>query len=357
MKIGIFDPYLDSLSGGEKYMLSIAACLASYHEVFIFWDPQREAEIKQRAYKKLGIDISKIRFTPNIFSSDVSLASRFWSSKKYDLIIYLSDGSIPLVWSKLYIHFQFPVVWVNGNSIKTKIKLKRVGKIFCNSFFTKNYIDKEFNVKSLVLYPPIIIKEKRENKQDLILHVGRFGMEKEGGNYKKQDVLIEVFKKMVDSGLGGWQFTLIIGVRKEDKDNLEKLKEIAKGYPINIVENPENQFLWEQYSKAKIYWHASGFGENLDKHPEKAEHFGIATVEAMGAGVVPVVINAGGQKEIVGDGKNGFLWNKTSELIEKTNVLVQNKKLWEKMSNEAITRSKVFSGDRFCRELKALVLP
>ena len=357
MKIGIFDPYLDSLSGGEKYMLSIAACLASYHEIFIFWDLRQEAEIKQRAYKKLGIDISKVRFVENIFSSDVSFVSRVKASQKYDLIIYLSDGSIPFLWSKLYIHFQFPVEWVKGNSIKTIFKLKRVGKIFCNSFFTKNYIDKKFNVQSMVLYPPVIIKEKRLGKEDVILHVGRFGINTEGSNYKKQDVLIKVFKKMVDSGLRGWRFTLIIGVGKVDKDNLEQLKKIAKGYPISIIENPSNDFLWEQYTKAKIYWHASGFGEDLEKHPEKAEHFGISTVEAMGAGVVPVVINAGGQREIVEDGKNGFLWNTQDELIEKTNELIQNTKLWKEMSKAAIQRTQVFGGiDRFCRELKALVL-
>ena len=36
MRIGIFDPYLDTLSGGEKYMLSIASCLVQEYEVFIF---------------------------------------------------------------------------------------------------------------------------------------------------------------------------------------------------------------------------------------------------------------------------------------------------------------------------------
>ena len=54
-----------------------------------------------------------------------------------------------------------------------------------------------------------------------------------------------------------------------------------------------------EYKLAKIYWHASGFGEDLETHPEKAEHFGITTVEAMINGLVPIVIDAGGQKEIV----------------------------------------------------------
>ena len=40
MRIGIYDPYLDSLSGGEKYMLCAAAYLADEHEVLIFWNDE-----------------------------------------------------------------------------------------------------------------------------------------------------------------------------------------------------------------------------------------------------------------------------------------------------------------------------
>lgn len=364
MKIGIFDPYLDTLSGGEKYILTAAVCLlSSQNEVFLFWDPKEEAKLKQAIYKKLGLDISLIKFTPNIFSSDIPFFSRIKSSKKYDIIIYLSDGSIPLVWPKLYVHFQFPVEWVKGDSVITKFKLKRVSGILCNSLFTKNYIDRKFGVKSTILYPPVsknnTIEDKSDlantNKENVILNVGRFGVDIEGSNYKKQDIMIKVFKKMVDRGLAGWKFILITGVRQGDKDKLWQLKKIAKGYPITFIENPSNSFLWEQYRKAKIYWHASGFGEDLKKHPEKAEHFGISTVEAMMEGAVPVVINAGGQKEIVEDGKNGFLWDKEIELIEKTDILIKNPEVWIKMSKEAIRRSKVFNVERFCEELTTII--
>ena len=42
---------------------------------------------------------------------------------------------------------------------------------------------------------------------------------------------------------------------------------------------------------------------------------------------MPVVIDAGGQKEIVEKGKCGFLWNSINELIEKTSKLMENEKL------------------------------
>lgn len=356
MKIGIFDPYLDSVSGGEKYMLSIASCLSAEHEVFIFWDREKESEIKSTALRKLGIDLSSVKFYPNIFGKKVPFTSRFIRSKNFDSVIYLSDGSIPLIGTKLYIHFQFPIEWVNGKSLKTRFKLSFVKTVFCNSYFTKYFVDKKLNIKSKVLYPPVIINtENNIQKENIILHVGRFDVDKSGSSYKKQDIMIKVFKKMADGGLKDWKFILVIGVKNEDKDKLHELKEISKGYPIEIIENPSNKILWECYSMSKIYWHATGFGENLQKYPERAEHFGISTAEAMGAGSVPVVINAGGQKEIVIDGKSGYLWNTLGDFAEKTNSLIKEKDLWKEMSANAIKRSKIFSGDRFCNDLKDII--
>src|SRR3989344_9174247 len=254
----------------------------------------------------------------NIFDKKVSSAIRFMDSRKYDAIIYLSDGSIPLIGTKLYVHFQFPIEWVDGRSLKTKFKLAFIKKIFCNSNFTKYYIDKKLSINSSVLYPPVDIGAANMKKENLILHVGRFNIDENGENYKKQDIMIRAFKEMVDGGLRDWKFNLIIGVKNEDKDESDKLKQLTKGYPICIIDNPSNETLWENYSKAKIYWHATGYGEDLRKYPEKAEHFGISTVEAMSGGAVPVVINAGGQKEIVEDGKSGYLWNTLEELAKYT---------------------------------------
>lgn len=356
VKIGIFDPYLDTLSGGEKYMLSIASCLARENEVFIFWDEDKEAEIKQESVRKLNIDLSSIKFCKNIFDKSVSSVTRFFESKNFDAIIYLSDGSIPLVGTKLFIHFQFPIEWTTGKSLKTKIKLSFVKKIFCNSYFTKSFIDRKLRVKSDVLYPPVDLRAvKNIRKENIILHVGRFDVDSHENNYKKQDVMINLFKKMVDNGLKGWEFKLIVGVKEKDKEKLSKLNETLRGYPIKLLVNISNKILWESYSKAKIYWHATGYGEDLQRHPERAEHFGITTVEAMGAGCVPVVYNAGGQKEIVQDGKSGYLVNNIESFISKTNVLINNEKLLLQISRLSVKESEKFAGNRFCTDLKKII--
>lgn len=356
MKVGIFDPYLDTLGGGEKYMLTLALCLSKKHDVSIFWDKEKEQEIKKGARERFGFDLESISFVDNIFSSRKTILQRLWESQKYDIIVYLSDGSIPLTGKRnVIIHFQFPVEWVKKN-LWTKAKFSQVKSIICNSQFTKSYIDRKFNVKSIVVYPPVGLPDSHEvKKENIILHVGRFGLSLEGANFKKQDVMIDVFKKMIKEGLVGWRFVLFVSVQEKDKKIAEQLVNRAKGFPIEIVVNAKNDMLWSMYKKAKIYWHASGFGEDLMKHPEKAEHFGIATAEAMTAGAVPVAINAGGQPEIVMNGENGFLWNTEEEFIEKTKLLINDAKLWKRLSNNAQKFAKSFTGERFCREIERVV--
>lgn len=358
MKIGIFDPYLDDLGGGEKYMMKIAQCLAKNHDISIFWDRKEDLEeLKER----FQLNLSDIELTPNIFTKSAGLLKRLWESKKFDAIVLLSDGSIPFLLSKkTFIHIQQPLYHQNID-IKTKLKLSRISKFFCNSKYTKSYIDSFFGVDSVVLYPPIDLKPKKIRKENIIFHVGRFRVKDVVtmrdklltgiGDYKKQEFMIETFKKMTRQGLKNWKFVLAVGVKHENKEEFEKLRKNAKGLPIEFFLNKNNDELWDLYSMSKIYWHASGFGEDLEKHPEYAEHFGISTVEAMGAGAVPVVINAGGQKEIVNDGENGFLWNSLDDLMEKTQLLISDEKLWSKMSQQAIERAKDFAGDRFCKEL------
>ncbi len=357
MKIGIFDPYLNTLGGGEKYMLSLALCLSKKNDVEIFWNTDKEQEIKSIAQKRFGFDLRDINFVKNIFSPNVSLLERCKKAQGYDVIIYLSDGSIPLTGKKnLVIHFQFPLEWVKP-SIWTRIKFLQVKNIICNSQFTKSYIDKKFDVQSVVVYPPVTLHSNvRAKKENIILHVGRFGVSNEGINYKKQDVMIDVFKRLVrQEKISGWKFVLIISFRKEDEGRINDFKKRTAGFPIQIIENPSNEVLWEMYTKAKIYWHATGVGEDLMLHPERAEHFGIATAEAMGTGAVPVVINAGGQREIVRNDEDGFLWNTEDEFIAKTKQLMTDTVLWKRLSKNATERAKVFGSERFNEEIEKLV--
>jgi len=112
---------------------------------------------------------------------------------------------------------------------------------------------------------------------------------------------------------------------------------------INLTCNLGQNELKQLLARAKIFWHAAGYSEREDVHPELAEHFGIATVEAMAAGCVPVVYSAGGQKEIIQHGVNGFLWRTLEELQEYTRVLMDGHDVRAKMSRAATKRAEDFS--------------
>ena len=353
MKIGVFDPYLDTLGGGEKYMLTAALCLSIDHDVSVLWDNDRD--ILKKAEKRFSLDLGNVKLAENIFKHS-SFLKRFILSRKYDAILFLSDGSIPLIGCKLFMHLQFPIEWVDNNSPWHNLKLKKIYKVICNSKFTKDFVDKKLGTKSIVLYPPSSVNFKKTNitKENNILTVGRFGLLPDGGYFKKQDFLIETFKKMVNNGLKNWKLIIAISYIEKYKEELKKLKKLADNYPIEFLENSSWEDLMKTYLKSKIYWHASGFGEDLGKNPERAEHFGISTVEAMAAKEVPIVINAGGQKEIVDNGENGFLWNTQGELIKSTLRVINSDALRKALSEKANKKAKEFSNEIFCESIRSI---
>jgi len=354
VKIGVYDPYLDDLGGGEKYMMTLASCLAKRHTVSVFWNNKKDIEDIQ---ERFAIDFSDINVVKNIFTAKTNFFKRAAALAKYDRVIYLSDGSLPFVIKKnLFVHIQQPLEQINTLFLKDKWKLRNVLAFFCNSEYTKSFIEKKIGKRVFILYPPIILSPKNIKKENSILHVGRFRTKNiEIDDYKKQFFMVEVFKEMIDRGLKNWHFSLAVSLKDDDKEAFAKIQELAKNYPIKFFINKTNQELWDLYSKAKIYWHASGYGENLEKFPENAEHFGISTVEAMGAGAVPVVINAGGQKEIV-TRDSGLVWNTKEELVKKTLQLIKDEALLLNMSKNAVKRANFFAGNKFCKEVEQLIL-
>ena len=232
MLIGIFDPYLDDLGGGEKYILTLASCLSKNHSVDLFWDKPDDLSI---VTARFSLDISKVKIVKNIFSRNVGLITRLKESRKYNAIVVLSDGSIPLVWSKLFLHIQQPIIGAKY-SFKDLIKILRVEKVFCNSLFTQSLLNKRLKNKSLVIYPPINLKPKKTEKENIILTVGRFRVKNVGvSDYKKQSILVDVFIKMIDEGLKNWKFVIATSVRPHEEHEFEKLTSKAKNYLLEFL--------------------------------------------------------------------------------------------------------------------------
>ena len=141
----------------------------------------------------------------------------------------------------------------------------------------------------------------------------------------------------------------------EDPQYLREIQEKAKGLKIEFKTDLKRDQLLELYAKASIYWHATGYEVDQEKHPEKVEHFGISTIEAMASGAVPVVINKGGQREVLGESLEDLLWTSKEEALNKTINLITNKKEIEEVSKKVIERSQNFSKDKFKKTLLEMI--
>lgn len=317
MKALIVSPYFDHLGGGERYMLTLASVLETLgYSVTYGWDnPDSIVAIA----KLLNLSLKPPVCDPHLkslYHSHNPLAM-YYSTRAYDLVVYLSDGSIPLLGGRRnLLHMQVPFHQVGGKNWKNQLKKRSIDQVIVNSQFTKRIVDREYGINSIVLYPPVPLNTPSTTKDDLILSVGRFDPSL---NVKKHDVLIDAFK-LLSPKLPSYRLVLAGGSSNDAW--ISELNQKAATYPIDILPNISYIDLLDLYRRAKFYWHAAGYGVDEDKNPELTEHFGITTVEAISSGAIPLVVGKGGQTEIVSN--PNLLWETASELVEKTLSLVSN---------------------------------
>lgn len=348
-----FNPYLDSAGGGERYFFAAAAVLAN-----LGWqvDITGSRPDRARLADQLKIDLASYNFLPDVFK--YSAWHKFRFTRGYDLIFYISDGSIPLLAGRRnLLHFQVPFQGVNGRSPANRFKLGFIHHLVCNSRFTQRFVDREFgSAKTTVLYPPVDTTAfKPLAKKKIILYVGRFT---DLLHHKNQELLADIFMKLYTDHRNGplknWQLVLA-GGDKEGKAIVTRLRSITRGYPVRIAANVDFSELKLLYGQASLFWSAAGFGFNELKEPQKMEHFGMTTVEAMAAGAVPLVVNLGGQKEIVTSGEDGYVWKTTDQLQNLTLDLIRHPAKRRRLAAQAIITSQRFSLAKFNENFKQIV--
>ncbi|TRZ50727.1 hypothetical protein D4S03_06255, partial [bacterium] len=227
----IFDPYLDTLGGGERYSLIFAlGLLSSGYSVEIAW---KDPNTLRAAEDRFGLDLSKIKINKKAYDLCVgktSLMRKFLFTIHYGLIFWVSDGSLPFLFSgNNLVHFQVPFKIIGGNSFVNKLKTIFIHKFVYNSSFTATVHETHFpKNKSFILYPPIDTESFRPGKKEnIILSVARFDSP---GHPKRQDILIDALKAL-NSSCPNYQLFLAGGIHGES-DTLEKLKEKYGSLPV-----------------------------------------------------------------------------------------------------------------------------
>jgi glycosyltransferase involved in cell wall biosynthesis len=351
----IFDPYLDTLGGGERYSLTFAQVIRDLgFETHLAWS---DNSILSKAEVRFGLNLNRLIIYPEAFQKlnhKSDLLTRYHLTSQYDLIFYLSDGSLPFLFGKKnLIHFQVPFIKIGGNYISNQAKLKLIHRIIYNSDFTQDVLERSLpHQKGFVLYPPVATTDfvPASKKENIIISVGRFDSP---SHSKRQDVLIDAFKQLPLPIQAKFQLVLA-GGHLGNQTQIDSLKEMAKGYSVKFIINPNFNELKRLYSIAKIYWHAAGFEVDEEKNPEKVEHFGITTVEAMASGCVPIVINKGGQKEIIISG-TGYLCDSIDDLVINTVETIKSESIMKIICQQALKRSQEFGTEVFLRKIEQIL--
>jgi len=218
----------------------------------------------------------------------------------------------------------------------------------CNSHFSEQWLEKYWGIdpdRHVVLYPPAShnttwSEEIVSKKEPIILLVSRFDPRKN---------ILEVVDFFIENEtrFSGWRLVVAGAVSDNDREYFKHICNVAAGHNIDILPNLSINNLRALYQKASIFWHAMGLMADELSNPIDVEHFGITTVEAMAAGAVPVVIDKGGQREIVDDGINGFRWKTLEELGRLTQRLIIDSDLRLAMSKAAVEKSNTYSIEAF----------
>ena len=363
-RVLVLNPYFPTLGGGEKSMAFLCKFLENYYEsasidvlVFDFDDIRTDApkyptidDLERRFSVELGKttlikmtgkhhDVEQISRSYDLFINHMFLSKHPGGARKNLYVCMFPPRKRP------YVDLRFI----------TSYDIFLVISQYTDSWMRQYWGDQ---VDCRVLYPPVFFENElagryqREEKKNIILAVGRFQVD---NHNKKQHVMIEFFSKY-GRLFSDWELHLVGGVsgRKVDLAYVDTLRRLVRTPNIFLHVNASSSELSALYKQAKIFWHLTGYGEDRERYPERMEHFGITTVEAMSYGTVPVVIKMGGQTETVASGINGYLFETEEELIRQTNALIRSDNQRKAMAQRAVDASIFYSVENFYNRAKAI---
>lgn len=220
------------------------------------------------------------------------------------------------------------------------------------SEYSRLWTERFWGLECTVLPPPVDTNFASVQKQPQILSVGRFDT---SAHPKKQQEMAQTFAELsATDTLPGWEYYCMGGLSQNPDDAalFARVQQAVSASPAHVVANAPRAELKQRYAHASLFWHAAGLGEDNTLAPWQAEHFGITTVEAMAAGCVPLVINKGGQPEIVEHEKSGFVWETLDELKRYTCLLAADAPRREAMAQAARARAAFYSREQFVRRFR-----
>jgi alpha-1,2-mannosyltransferase len=212
----------------------------------------------------------------------------------------------------------------------TKSALARSAIILTNSGFSRDAIRNAYpTVDPYVLYPPVDIERfssayRSNSRRNKVLVISRFSPEKQIEKAIKVAQLVDRI-----------EFEIVGSLVPANRPYFNFLQKMIQGYAledkIRLSPNATNEELINAMSTSTVYLHTM-----------QGEHFGVSIVEAMAAGLVPIVPSYGGCSEIV---PPEYLY---STLEEAAKCICKNIYVYDKEKSEHVYDiAKQFSSSKF----------
>lgn len=275
----------------------------------------------------------KIKIDPNvkvIISSSHAIAKGVRKSRIDQVhISYFQARNQKYIWDDYKLYFG-KLAFLGKPILKVLRKMdyndaQKPDYIIANSIFVKNWVLKNYNRTSDVIYPPVDLTkfQLEEIKEDYYVAVGRLEP------YKRFDLVVKSFNKIGKK-------LIVVG----DGTELNKLKKIAKSN-IKFTGFLTSDKVFEYIKLAKGFVHAG------------IEDFGIAPIEAQACGTPVIAFGYGGVLETVIQNKTGifFYTQKEESLIEA----IEKFELLDFNYHEIRKNAERFSKENFERELKKYI--
>lgn len=252
----------------------------------------------------------------------------FW--KKRNIRLVISERGNPYLYSGL-------------SGFVKKRCMRYADVIVFQTYGAKRYFDKEIQSKSVVIPNPVIsVKEYNpssfDKRKNQIVTAGRLFIKQ-----KRQDLLLEAYKIVREKHP---EQELIIYGDGEDYDNIQKMISTQQIDNVSLPGSVQN--VKEIIKDSKIFVLTSDY-----------EGIPNALIEAMEVGLPCVATDCepGGVRELIEDGKNGFVVprNDPKALASKINILLESPELSNTFSQEAIKIKEVFSEEKIAELWKRAI--
>jgi len=288
-----------------------------------------------------------------------------------DLAIYTYGSAFSLPSSRptlVYVHFptmpydkreakwrlySFPL---HLNVQVTRRFSKRYYYYLTNSSFTAWTLRRRLGVAPLaVLHPPVRCIKPLRSKEDIIITIGRISPD------KRQIEQLIAARKLKKSGLKFHMF--IIGSLNRSSRKLLSYyysllnlrRRLGIEDCVDILTDLPRKELEDIVSHAKVLLHTYRvYTRDLGW---LGEHFGIAIVESMSAGVIPIVprLPSGVWWDVLERGRYGFGFSTLEEAAKRIISIMRDWEEYEGLSQMCMRRAGLFSRDLFAEKLYSLV--